>query len=185
MKFETVVVDIGYPLYCTNFIGENTILVGGGGGEGDNGIPNNLTSVVLSEINGLNLKIKDEYDVGNNDNSPTAMDTNMNVILLGCNENSKKIEQSKENNHLRHFTFNSSGEIKFVKTANIYDIENVNDYIKIIVLSKDSNVAAVASSKLPTTVKILDIGTLSVIYEVDIRHELKNMDFSLNGKLFA
>lgn len=185
MKFETVVVDIGYPLYCTNFIGENTILVGGGGGEGDNGIPNKLTSVVLSEINGLNLKIKDEYDVGNNDDSPTAMDANMDVILLGCNENSKKIEQTKENNHLRQFTFNSSGEITFVKTANIYDVEDVNDYIKIIVLSKDSTVAAVASSKLPTTVKILDIGTLSVRYEVDIRHELKDMDFSPNGKLFA
>lgn len=37
--------DVGYPIYAAKFINNKTVLVAGGGGEGNNGIPNKITAV--------------------------------------------------------------------------------------------------------------------------------------------
>nr|CAI6711607.1 CMF_HP1_G0048400.mRNA.1.CDS.1 [Saccharomyces cerevisiae] len=39
MKFVTASYNVGYPAYGAKFLNNDTLLVAGGGGEGNNGIP--------------------------------------------------------------------------------------------------------------------------------------------------
>ena len=196
MKFETHLLNIDYPLYGAKFYDDNILIVAGGGGEGNHGIPNKISVLKVDfphEHNAENdskkgpIRIVTELKLKGEDDSPTALDiTNKGTILLGCNENSEKIQSGKGNNNIRKFQLDvESPSLKFVESVDLDKFTSPDDYTKFVYTSTDGSIAAIASSTEPAVIRILNTDDLSEIYEIDSAHEVKDLHFSPNGKMVA
>ncbi|CCF56818.1 hypothetical protein KAFR_0B05220 [Kazachstania africana CBS 2517] len=186
MLFKTSLYNGEYPIYGAKFLDENTLLIGGGGGEGNNGIPNKLTTFKIDLSNHKTpLKKLNEIELDPNDDSPTSLDASHRIIVIGCNENSNKVKANSGNKHVRKFKINQSGQINFVKSEDFDKSRDPDDYTKLVYLSRDGTLAAVASSKVPSIIRIIDADDLTEIYEIDSPNEVKDLHFSSNGKVLA
>ncbi|CAI4050445.1 Sar family guanine nucleotide exchange factor SEC12 SKDI_14G3460 [Saccharomyces kudriavzevii IFO 1802] len=189
MKFVTASFNVGYPAYGAKFLNNDTLLVAGGGGEGNNGIPNKLTTLRVDPTKD-NEKEQfcelSEYTLEDSDDSPTAIDASKGIILLGCNENSIRISQGKGNKHLRKFVYDGANDpLKFVTSVDFDRSTNADDYTKLIYISREGTVAAIASSKVPAIMRIIDPVDLTEKFEIETRGEVKDLHFSTDGKVVA
>ena len=189
MKFVTAGYNVGYPAYGAKFLNNNTLLVAGGGGEGNNGIPNKLTTLRVDPTKNSEKEqfcILSEFTLEDNDDSPTAIDASRGIVLLGCNENSTKIAQGKGNKHLRKFAYDElNGQLKFVTSVDFDRSTNADDYTKLVYISREGSVAAIASSKVPAIMRIIDPSDLTEKFEIETRGEVKDLHFSTDGKVVA
>lgn len=184
MKFETSLYNVGYPVYGARFLNNSTLLVAGGGGEGNNGIPNKLTALQVNFSKRKVVKRFRELTLDPNDDSPTTLDVANNVILMGCNENSKKIESGQENHHLRKYVYEND-HLRFVASVDLNRTTNAEDYTKLTYISRDGSVAAVASSKVPTIIRIVQPENLKETYEIETGNDVKDLHFSPDGKVLS
>lgn len=160
------------------------LLVAGGGGEGNNGIPNKLTALRVDFQKKKVIKRFREITLDPNDDSPTTLDVANDIILLGCNENSAKIKNGEGNNHLRKFVYENE-HLKFVAAVDFDNSILPEDYTKLIYISRDGTVSAIASSKVPTVIRIIDPRDLTEKYEIETGHEVKDMHFAPDGKVIS
>ncbi|CAR27865.1 ZYRO0D08382p [Zygosaccharomyces rouxii] len=184
MKFVTANCSIGYPVYGAKFLNNRMLLVAGGGGEGNNGIPNKLTVLRVDFAKKKVIKRFREITLDPNDDSPTTLDVANDTILMGCNENSEKIKKGEGNHHLRKFLFENE-HLKFVAGIDFDRSNQPEDYTKLIYLSRDGSVGAVASSAIPTVIRIIDPKELTEKYEIETGHEVKDMHFAPDGKVIS
>ncbi|SMN21582.1 similar to Saccharomyces cerevisiae YCR067C SED4 Integral endoplasmic reticulum membrane protein that stimulates Sar1p GTPase activity [Maudiozyma saulgeensis] len=195
MKFNTCTLNVEYPVYGAQFLDNSTLLIAGGGGEGKNGIPNKLNTLTITETNtedpkdhSLKLKSINEFELEAEDDSPTALDAHSGVVLVGCNENSNQIQNGKGNKHIRKFTYNNEDpkhELKFIEGIDFDKSKDPNEYTKLINISKDGTLAAIASSNEPTKLRIIHPDEMSEIFEIESSSEIKDLQFSPNGKLIT
>ncbi|EJS41904.1 sec12p [Saccharomyces arboricola H-6] len=189
MKFVTASCNVGYPAYGAKFLNNDTLLVAGGGGEGNNGIPNKLTTLRVDPTKGSEKEQfheLSEFALEDNDDSPTAIDASKGIVLLGCNENSAKIAEGRGNKHLRKFEYNVvDGQLKFVTSVDFDKSTNADDYTKLVYMSREGNVAAIASSKVPAIMRIIDSSDLTEKFEIETRGEVKDLHLSTDGKVVA
>ncbi|CCD27349.1 Sar family guanine nucleotide exchange factor SEC12 NDAI_0K01580 [Naumovozyma dairenensis CBS 421] len=193
MVFKSQVYDIKYPLYGASFLDNENLVVLGGGGEGRNGVPNKVSLVHVDLENETNekkrIKLVDEFELNSEDDSPTAMDvTSDRTILFSCNENSNKILQGHGNRHIRKFQIvneNNKMKLKFVESKDFDHFEKPDDYTKLLYVSNDGSLAAIASSTVPAIIRVIDPKDLTEIYEIDSAHEVKDLNFSPNGKILG
>lgn len=184
MKFVTANCSIGYPIYGAKFLNNRMLLIAGGGGEGNNGIPNKLTVLRVDFAKKKIIKRFREITLDPNDDSPTTLDVANDTILMGCNENSEKIKSGEGNHHLRKFLFENE-HLKFVAGIDFDRSKQAEDYTKLIYLSRDGSVGAVASSAIPTVIRIIDPRELTEKYEIETGHEVKDMHFAPDGKVIS
>lgn len=186
MKFHTKLYKVGYPLYGAKFVCDDQFVVTGGGGEGNNGVDNKLTVLKVGSSEGNGLRVDEVCDatLPANDDSPTALDAVGDTILIGCNENSAKVKSGAGNSHVRKFRYDGKS-LKFESAADIDKSTNPEDYTKVIRLSKDGSEAAIASSKNPPSMAIIDPRNYSVKYEIETGRDVKDLHFSPNGKLIG
>lgn len=184
MKFLSSNYNVGYPVYGAKFLNSHMLLVAGGGGEGNNGIPNKLTALRVDFQKKKVIKRFREITLDPNDDSPTTLDVANDIILLGCNENSEKIKSGEGNNHLRKFVYENE-HLKFVAAVDFDTSILPEDYTKLIYLSRDGTVSAIASSKVPTVIRIIDPRDLTEKYEIETGHEVKDMHFAPDGKVIS
>ncbi|AAS50413.1 AAR048Wp [Eremothecium gossypii ATCC 10895] len=184
MKLQSTLYNVGYPVYGARFLNANTLLVTGGGGEGNHGIPNKLTALQINFSKKKIVKRFRELTLDENDDSPTTLDVAQDVILMGCNENSEKIRQGAPNHHLRKFVYENE-HLKFVGAIDLNRSDNPEDYTKLLYMSQDGWVAAVASSAVPTVIRIVNPGNLRETYEVETGNDVKDLHFSSDGKVLA
>ncbi|GAV53859.1 hypothetical protein ZYGR_0AK03610 [Zygosaccharomyces rouxii] len=184
MKFVTANCSIGYPIYGAKFLNNRMLLIAGGGGEGNNGIPNKLTVLRVDFAKKKVIKRFREITLDPNDDSPTTLDVANDTILMGCNENSEKIKRGEGNHHLRKFLFENE-HLKFVAGIDFDRSKQAEDYTKLIYLSRDGSVGAVASSAIPTVIRIIDPKELTEKYEIETGHEVKDMHFAPDGKVIS
>lgn len=184
MKFQQAVYNIGYPAYGARFLNDNVLLVAGGGGEGNNGIPNKLTALQVSFDKRKVIKRFRELTLNENDDSPTTLDAANNIILMGCNENSEKIKATGENLHLRKYVFENE-HLKFVASIDMDHSSKFEDYTKLTYMSQDGSVAAIASSKVPTVIRIMNPNLLTETYEIETGNDVKDLHFSPDGKVLS
>lgn len=184
MKFVTSNCSIGYPVYGAKFLNNRMLLIAGGGGEGNNGIPNKLTVLRIDFAKKKVIKRFREITLDDDDDSPTTLDVANDTILLGCNENSEKIKKGEGNRHLRKFLFENE-HLKFVAGIDFDRSKQPDDYTKLIYLSRDGSVGAVASSAIPTVIRIIDPKELTEKYEIETGHEVKDMHFAPDGKVIS
>ncbi len=189
MKFVTASYNVGYPAYGAKFLNNDTLLVAGGGGEGNNGIPNKLTVLRVDPTKDTEKEqfhILSEFALEDNDDSPTAIDASKGIILVGCNENSTKIAQGKGNKHLRKFKYDKvNDQLEFVTSVDFDASTNADDYTKLVYISREGTVAAIASSKVPAIMRIIDPSDLTEKFEIETRGEVKDLHFSTDGKVVA
>ncbi|KAL3234345.1 putative guanine nucleotide-exchange factor SED4 [Nakaseomyces bracarensis] len=184
MKFAKKLYKVGYPLYGAKFLDNDQVIVTGGGGEGNNGVDNKITVLEVSKKDVLKIKEVCETTLPSNDDSPTALDCVNGVVLVGCNENSGKIKSGKGNNHIRKFRYNGK-KLQFESSADLDKSRNPDDYTKLIRISRDGTEAAIASSKNPPVMTIIDPRNYSVKFEIETGRDVKDLHFSPNGKLIA
>ncbi|AMD22694.1 HHL076Wp [Eremothecium sinecaudum] len=184
MKLASTLFNIGYPVYGARFLNNNTLLVAGGGGEGNNGIPNKLTALQINFKRKKIVKRFRELTLHENDDSPTTLDVAQDVILMGCNENSAKIKSGEPNHHLRKFVYENE-HLKFVGAIDLNRSDNPEDYTKLLYMSQDGSVAAIASSVVPTIIRIVNPTNLRETYEVETGNDVKDLHFSSDGKVLA
>ncbi|CAB4255411.1 similar to Saccharomyces cerevisiae YCR067C SED4 Integral endoplasmic reticulum membrane protein that stimulates Sar1p GTPase activity [Maudiozyma barnettii] len=195
MKFDSCTLDAEYPVYGAQFLDNSNLLIAGGGGEGKNGIPNMLNTLKISETNvenpndhTLTLTKVTGFELEAEDDSPTALDAHSGVILLGCNENSNKIQEGKGNKHIRKFVYNninSKYELEFVKAIDFDKSKDPSEYTKLINITKDGTLTAIASSDEPTKLRIIHANDMTEIFEIQSSLEIKDLQFSPNGKLIT
>ncbi|SCU92921.1 LAFA_0F13696g1_1 [Lachancea sp. 'fantastica'] len=184
MKVQESVYSIGYPIYGARFLNNNVLLVTGGGGEGNNGIPNKLTALQVNFEKRKIIKRFRELTLDSNDDSPTTLDAANNIILMGCNESSAKVKAGQPNHHLRKYIFENE-HLKFVASVDMDRSKNADDYTKLTYMSQDGSVAAIASSKLPTVIRILNPALLTETYEIETGNDVKDLHFSPDGKVLS
>lgn len=104
MSFQPTSLDFGCPVYGCDFVGNDRVVVAGGGGEGRHGIANKLAILQTRPA----LAVQVELELDNNQDNPTsvcyAQDNKQNsLIYVGINESSAKISEGRGNAHFRVF----------------------------------------------------------------------------------
>lgn len=181
---ESTIYNIGYPIYGAKFLNDSTLLVAGGGGEGNNGIPNKISALKIDFTKKKIVKRFRELSLDDKDDSPTTLDCSNNVILVGCNEGSEKIKSGQGNNHLRKYVYHNE-HLKFVASIDLDGSTKPEDYTKLTCISSDASVAAIASSKVPTIIRIVNPANLRETYEVETGNDVKDLHFSPDGKVLS
>lgn len=181
VKLNSVSYDIEYPIYGAKFLNDKTLLVTGGGGQGNQENSNRLTALTINLTKKKKpikkfreLKLKEEND------APSCLDSNNNIILLGCNEGQASIKDG-HNHNLQKFIY-INDHLKYVTSTSLENDILPSIYQKFITISKDGSIAAVASSKIPTLIHILDPVNLFEKYEIETNNEVKDLDISPDGK---
>lgn len=181
VKLNSVNYDIEYPIYGAKFLNDKTLLVTGGGGQGNQENSNRLTALTINLTKKKRpikkfreLKLKEEND------APSCLDSNNNIILLGCNEGQASIKDG-HNHNLQKFIY-INDHLKYITSTSLENDILPSVYQKFITISKDGSIAAVASSKVPTLIHILDPVNLFEKYEIETNNEVKDLDISPDGK---
>lgn len=191
MKYQFSSYDIGYPLYGAKFLNNSVLLVTGGGGYRNSDIPSKLTALRIDFKKKRVIKRFREITFDSKDDHPTTLDAAEvvnqdplhNIILVGCNED-RSSSATTTNYHLRKFAYEND-HLKFMVSADFNRSNNPNEFTKFSSLSSDGTVGAVASSKLPIVIRIIDPMTMEEKYEIETGSEVKDLHFSPDGKVIC
>lgn len=169
--------DVGYPIFGAAFAAQDKLVVTGGGGEGNNGIPNKISILKLS---GDKIAVDKEYEFPGKCDSPSAMAlAGPGTVLVGCNDTTANIKIG-ENKHLRKFTL-SDDEIKFTSAVDLEKSKDPLDYVKLMRASPDGKHVGVLSSKVPSVLRIVDPSSLKEIKSFESKEEIRDFDINDNG----
>jgi prolactin regulatory element-binding protein len=179
----SISLDVGYPLYGAQYVDPHSVVVTGGGGEGNNGIPNKITHLSIKE-SGLN--IVDEFEFPGGSDSPTAMDLRNCVLVVSMNESSANVKKG-ENKHLKKYIFDKDQEknFKFVDSSDVEESKDPNDYLKAVILSNDGSLTLTLNSKVPSTLRLINTESLKVEHTIEDEKEIKDIAFSPSSKSIA
>lgn len=184
VRIESHTENVGFPVYGAKFQNDKTLVVAGGGGEGNNGVPNKIAVLNVDEKETVHANTITEFEIEGKNDSPTSLDVNGNTVLIGCNENTANIK-SGNNKHLRKYIIGDENKVTFESSADIEKSTDPNDYQKLVVIAKDDSIAAVVSSKVPSTIKVIDPKTLKVLDVIDEKEEINDVDISPDSKKIA
>lgn len=171
---------VDFPIFGIKFIDNKTVLAVGGGGEGNNGIPNKITAVKCS------LKVKDktrrlqkyrEITLPSNEDSPMCVETasvisdddTNHYIFVGCNQSSALIKNMNVNNNLRKYGFTDDEHLKFLDAVQFDHAvlaDSLGSYPKVIRLSPNSEVGAFMTSQEPSEVYIFRPDHLELVAKI-------------------
>lgn len=185
MKLKSHTINVGYPVYGASFANDHTVIVAGGGGDGNNGIPNKMTAILVQPENTKKpLKRYRELTLNENEDSVMSMDYGNGVILAGINENPLLMAKGV-NKHLRKFRFENE-HLKFVESIQIHPNASSNIYQKITMVSMDGSVGVIVMSDTPSSVYIIDCsGDLEEKFKVVADGDVKDISISQDGKLMC
>lgn len=184
MRFNTASYEIGYPVFDAKFLNGDTLLVTGGArGEAGQESMNRLTALTINFSKRKVLKRFRELKLSEENDAPTVMDVENNLILVGCNEGANSIRDGHNHNLQKYVYVNE--HLKYLQSASLEPISVPLQYQKLIRLSKDGAMAATATSKIPTVIHILDAVKVFEKYEIETNNEVRDLDISPDGKALA
>ncbi|CUM65194.1 uncharacterized protein PRCAT00002822001 [Priceomyces carsonii] len=190
---DSCTIDVGYPILALKFINNKTILVAGGGGEGNNGIPNKITAIKCSfNVKEPNRRLQKfrEITLPSNEDSPQSLDiaripdTNENKfsVFVGCNQSSQLIKTMNMNNNIRKYIFNGEEHLRFLDAAQLEpEIKgDVDDYPKIVRLSSNSTIGCLMTSSFPSVIFVFNTETLELNFKYAPTIDVEIKDFNLS-----
>lgn len=184
MKVEAHTYELGYPAYAAKFLANDVLVVVGGGGEGSHGIPNRLTALRVDFKKRKVLRKFREITLSSEDDSPTTLDIANNVLLMGCNESHEAIVNGSGNRHLRKYIYENE-HLRFAGSVDLDGSRDPEEYTKLTSMTQDATVGAIASSRNPTTIRIIDPRDLVERYEIETGREVRDLHFSPDGKILS
>lgn len=189
---DSATIDVGYPIYAAKFINGKSLLVAGGGGEGNNGIPNKITVIRNS------FKVQDktkrlqrfrEIELPGNEDSPMCLDVaksgtddSKHIIMIGCNQSTQLLRTMNINNNLRKYSFTGDEHLRFIDAAQleeIYDVEDTGVYPKRLSLCRNENVGCFMTSEQPSFIYVFNPETLDLNFKYK-PDKGEIVDFQLN-----
>ncbi|AJQ44459.1 Sed4p [Saccharomyces cerevisiae YJM271] len=176
--------DVGYPIYGAKFINEGTLLVAGGGGQFNSSFPNKITALKVNFQKKKHIRRFREITLDSIDDAPTSLDCNNNLILVGCNELFNDSSMENVNHHLRKFVFEQE-HLKFVASIAFNRTTDPSVFTKFVYINQRATVAAIASSEVPTVIRIIDPRNLTENYEIETGREVNDLHFAPNGILLS
>ncbi|CAD6605730.1 BAG_1a_G0006030.mRNA.1.CDS.1 [Saccharomyces cerevisiae] len=176
--------DVGYPIYGAKFINEGTLLVAGGGGQFNSSFPNKITALKVNFQKKKHIRRFREITLDSIDDAPTSLDCNNNLILVGCNELFNDPSMENVNHHLRKFVFEQE-HLKFVASIDFNRTTDPSVFTKFVYINQRATVAAIASSEVPTVIRIIDPRNLTENYEIETGREVNDLHFAPNGILLS
>ncbi len=122
--------DVGYPIYAAKFINNKTVLVAGGGGEGNNGIPNKITAIkcffkapdkykVLQKFREITLPKNEDSPMCLDVAATTNRDDGLHLVFVGCNQSTELINSMSINNNLRKYVYSQDEHLRFLDAAQL------------------------------------------------------------------
>lgn len=182
VKIQSETINVGYPVYGAKFQDDKTLIVAGGGGEGNNGIPNKISALSVNLQGEKKISVVNEFTIEGKNDSPTSLDISGEILLIGCSENSENIKEGK-NKHLRKFNLsNEKKTISFESSADILKSTDPIDYQKLVSVAKDGSIAAVVSSKVPSSISVIDPKTLKETDVIEEEKEINDIHISPDSK---
>ena len=176
--------DVGYPIYGAKFINEGTLLVAGGRGQFNSSFPNKITALKVNFQKKKHIRRFREITLDSIDDAPTSLDCNNNLILVGCNELFNDSSMENVNHHLRKFVFEQE-HLKFVASIDFNRTTDPSVFTKFVYINQRATVAAIASSEVPTVIRIIDPRNLTENYEIETGREVNDLHFAPNGILLS
>ncbi|PTN13425.1 Sed4p [Saccharomyces cerevisiae] len=176
--------DVGYPIYGAKFINEGTLLMAGGGGQFNSSFPNKITALKVNFQKKKHIRRFREITLDSIDDAPTSLDCNNNLILVGCNELFNDSSMENVNHHLRKFVFEQE-HLKFVASIDFNRTTDPSVFTKFVYINQRATVAAIASSEVPTVIRIIDPRNLTENYEIETGREVNDLHFAPNGILLS
>lgn len=186
-------INTGFPIYGIKFLNNNTVLAVGGGGEGNNGIPNKITAIRCSfSVKDKNRRLQKfrEITLPSNEDSPMCIDTARvsqddakYSIFVGCNQSTQLIKSMNMNNNLRKYIFTDEEHLRFFDAVQFDDsvpIESVGEYPKIVSLSPEGEVGAFMTSKVPSEILVYNPESLELLSRVASSTPAEIKDFQVN-----
>lgn len=191
---ESVTIDLGYPIYATKFIDSKTIIATGGGGQGNNGIPNKITAVKCSFKVADSKKRLQKYReiiLPKNEDSPMCLDIAKNgtggeeghSVFIGCNQSTELLKSMGINNNLRKYNFTTEEHLRFVDAAQLEEnlsIDNKGDYPKIIRLSSHCSLGCLMTSHYPSVIYVFNPELLELNFKYKPKDDVEILDFHLS-----
>ncbi|GAV30559.1 hypothetical protein PMKS-004073 [Pichia membranifaciens] len=185
VKLKSYSLNLGYPVYGAQFANDNTLIVAGGGGDGNNGIPNKMTAILIQPEN-LKKPIKRyrELTLNENEDSVMSLGVGNGTILAGINENPLMMAKGV-NKHLRKFKFEND-HLKFVESCQIHPNTNSTIYQKITAISNDGSIGVIVMSDTPSSIYIIETAhDLEEKFKIVTDGDVKDVTISLDGKLMC
>lgn len=185
VKLKSYSLNLGYPAYGAQFVNDNTVIVAGGGGDGNNGIPNKMTAILIQPQN-LKKPIKRyrELTLNENEDSVMSLGVGNGTILAGINENPLMMAKGV-NKHLRKFKFEND-HLKFVESCQIHPNTNSTIYQKITAISNDGSIGVIVMSDTPSSIYIIETAhDLEEKFKIVTDGDVKDVTISLDGKLMC
>lgn len=192
---HTATLDVGYPIYGSKFINNKTILTIGGGGEGNNGIPNKITAIKCSFQADQNHRLQRfrEIVLPANEDSPMCVDvaripdddggSGDFSVFIGCNQSSELIKSMNVNNNLRKYVYTSDEHLRFVDAVQFDEsvlADDVGEYPKTIALSSNSSVGCMMTSKIPSSIYIFNPDSTDLLFVFKPEADVEIKDFHLS-----
>ena len=184
MTAQNSTYNIGYPVYGARFVSNGVLVVSGGGGRGQPGLPSKLTALKVDFAKKKPIKRFRELPLDPEDDAPTAMAAANGIIMLGCNESADKIAASGTNHHVRRYMFKDE-HLQLSAAVDFDDVADPSVYTKLLALSPDGMTCAVVSSIVPSLVRIVEPMDLSEMYEIQVGREVRDIAFSADGQTLA
>lgn len=184
-------INVGFPIYGVKFLNSKTILAVGGGGEGNNGIPNKITAIRCSfNVPDKNRRLQKfrEITLPANEDSPMCVDVAhvsdsdgvKHSIFVGCNQSTELLKLMSVNNNLRKYVYTDEEHLRFldaVQFENSILPDSVGEYPKIIHLSPENALGAMMTSKA-SEIYVFNPDALELGLKVKSAAEIKDFHLS-------
>ncbi|CUM47626.1 unnamed protein product [Debaryomyces tyrocola] len=191
---ESALIDVGYPIYGAKFVNNKTIIVTGGGGEGNNGIPNKITAIKCSfKVSDKSKRLQKfrEIVLPKNEDSPMCLDIAKDSVdnehnfsvFVGCNQSTQLLKSMNINNNLRKYVFTGEEHLRFVDAAQLEENisgEGVGEYPKIVCLSSHNSVGCLMTSRNPSVIYIFNPDLLELNFKFRPERDVDILDFHLS-----
>ncbi|KAG0684070.1 Guanine nucleotide-exchange factor S12 [Pichia californica] len=185
VKLKSHSINVGYPVYGAQFVNNNTLIVAGGGGDGNNGIPNKMTAILIQPDNIKKpLKRYRELTLSATEDSVMSLAVGNGTIIAGINENPLMMSKGV-NKHLRKFKFEND-HLKFVESCQIHPNTSSTIYQKITAISHDGSIGVIVMSDSPSSVYIVEtIKDMEEKFKIVTEGDVKDVTISMDGKLMC
>ncbi|ANB14994.1 Sar family guanine nucleotide exchange factor SEC12 [Sugiyamaella lignohabitans] len=169
LSSDSDIIDVSYPVFASVWDSNSSLVIGGGGGEGRNGVKNKITVIKVRPEN-KGLAVRNEIVLAGDEDNPTSLDVGGHGrIYAGVNRSTKAIQEGR-NTHLRVFDYKNTsirdgsgvtgGTSEELAAVKVFSANDSNEYQKCTRVSNSGELLALSSSSSPGSLYVIETKVL-------------------------